>query len=309
MRTRMDWMSLRFDWNHARAFLATAETGSLSAAARAMKATQPTLSRQVDALERELGVILFERVGRGLELTPTGLELLEHVRFMGRGAADMSLTASGKSQTIEGKICITASEVYSAFVLPPLLMGLRQAHPGIEVEILASNAPSDLLRREADIAIRNMPTIQPDLIVKKIGDDRGRLYASKDYLHFLGYPEKPNKLSGANFVGFANTDILIKGLNSLGMGLSQSNFPFICDNHLVQWAMVKQGLGIGVITQHVGDIEPLVDRVIPNLDPIPIPMWLVTHRELHTSLRVRTVYDFLSAGLKRHLSENDVPRK
>jgi DNA-binding transcriptional LysR family regulator len=153
----MDWRSVKFDWNRARAFLVTAEEGSLSAAARALGMAQPTLGRQVDALEQELGVVLFERVGRGFTLTPSGLELLDHVRAMGDAANRVSLTAAGQSQSIEGKICIAASETYAAILLPPIIAKLRQVEPGIHIEIVASTKASDLLRREADIAIRNFP--------------------------------------------------------------------------------------------------------------------------------------------------------
>ncbi|MCJ7598755.1 MAG: LysR family transcriptional regulator, partial [Methyloceanibacter sp.] len=146
----MNWRSVAFDWNQARAFLATVEEGSLSAAARALGMTQPTLGRQVAALEQELGVVLFERVGRGLTLTPNGLELVDHVRAMRDAASQVSLTASGQSQTIEGSVCISASEAVAAYQLPPILAKLRDIAPGIEVEVVASTAVSDLRRREAD---------------------------------------------------------------------------------------------------------------------------------------------------------------
>ncbi len=125
MHSRMDWRSVNFDWNRARAFLVTAEDGSLSAAARALGMARPTLGRQVDALEEELDVVLFERVRRGLTLTPSGLELLDHVRAMGEAASRVSLAAAGQSQAIEGSICIAASEVYAPLVLPPILAKLR----------------------------------------------------------------------------------------------------------------------------------------------------------------------------------------
>lgn len=298
----MDWRSVKFDWNRARAFLVTAEEGSLSAAARALALTQPTLSRQVDALEQELGLALFERAGRGLILTPSGLELLEHVRGMGEAATRVSLSASGQSQSIKGPICITASEVYAAFLLPPIINALRAEHPGIEVEIIASNAPTNLLRREADIALRNFPSTQPDLIVKKIRDDSAHMYAAERYLARLDNPKLLEDLTLAEFVGFANTDVLIQGLNSLGLSVTRRNFPIICDNHLVQWEFVKYGAGIGLITEAVGEAEPLVRRVLPQMAPIIIPMWLVAHRELNTSKRVRTVFDFLVSELTRSAS-------
>lgn len=293
----MDWRSTKFDWNRARAFLVTAEEGSLSAAARALGMTQPTLSRQVDALQNELGLVLFERAGRGLQITPSGLELLEHVRGMGDAATRVSLSASGQSQSIEGPICITASEAYAAFLLPPIIMKLHEAHPGIEVEIIASNAPTDLRRREADIAIRNVVSTQPDLIVRKIRDDRAHMYASESYLRAIGEPASFDDVMDANFLGFANTNVLIDGLNALGLKVTKRNFPILCDNHLVQWEFVKAGAGIGLITESVGDSEPSVRRVLPAMAPIIVPMWLVTHRELNTSARVRAVFDFLVAEL------------
>ncbi len=121
MHFYMGWRSVKFDWNRARAFLVTAEEGSLSAAARAPGMTQPTLGRQIMALEQELGVVLFERVGQGLVLTPGGLELLEHVRAMRDAANQLSLTTSGQSQVIEGSICICASEIHATFLLPPII--------------------------------------------------------------------------------------------------------------------------------------------------------------------------------------------
>jgi DNA-binding transcriptional LysR family regulator len=303
----MDWRSVKFDWNRARAFLVTAEEGSLSAAARALGMTQPTLSRQVDALEDELSLILFERVGRGLILTPSGLELLEHVRGMGEAASRVSRAASGQSQSIEGSISIAASEVYSAFLLPPIIEKLRHEYPAILVEIVASNVSSDLLRREADIAIRNVASSQPDVITKKIRDDEGYFYAAHSYRAKIGDPQSFADLQNADFLAFANNEPMINAFNALGLKVTERNFPIICDNHLVQWQLVKQGVGIGGITKDIGDAEPLVCRIVPDMPPIFVPMWLATHRELNTSKRVRTVFDFLVAELSRKPAEDASP--
>jgi len=293
----MDWRSIKFDWNQARAFLVTAEEGSLSAAARALGMTQPTVGRQVTALEQELGVALFERVGRGLELTPSGLELVSHVRDMGKAATRVSLAAGGRSQTIEGSICITASEIHAAFLLPPIIEKLRQLAPGIDVEIIASNSASDLGRREADIAIRSFRPTQAELIARKIKDVPARLYASKDYLKRIGMPKSAADLERADFIDFDDTGMLLNGLNALGLNLTQSNFPIRTKNHIVQWQMVKQGLGIGIFPEDIGDAEPLVQQALPELEPIVFPIWLTTHRELNTSRRVRLVFDLLAAEL------------
>lgn len=293
----MDWRAVKFDWNRARAFLVTAEEGSLSAAARALGMAQPTLGRQVDALEEELDVVLFERVGRGLTLTPSGLELLEHVRAMGEAANRMSLAALGQSQSIEGAICITASDVYATFLLPPIIAKLRAREPGINIEIIASNAASDLRRREADIAIRNFRPKELDLIGKKVTDVPGRLYATPEYLERIGNPKLPYDLHKADFINIDSGGGLMSVLNTLGLNLTKDNFPILTENLLAAWALVKQGVGIGVMDGRIGDAEPLVQRALPDLEPIMFPIWLVAHRELNTSRRIRMVFDLLAEEL------------
>ena len=293
----MDWRSVKFDWNRARAFLVTVEEGSLSAAARALGMTQPTLGRQVTALEQELGVVLFERVGLGLTLTQSGLELVEHVRAMGDAASRVSLTANGQSHTIEGNVCITASEVYAAYILPPIIAKIRKTEPKIHIEIIATNTTSDLRRREADIALRNFRPTQAELIAKKIKDVAARLYATPDYLNTIGTPKTPKELNQACFISFDDTGMLMNGLNALGLNLEKNNFPILTESYITHWELVKQGLGIGIMPEEIGDTEPLVVQALPTLKPIKFPIWLTTHRELNTSRRIRMVYDFLAKEL------------
>ena len=293
----MDWRSIKFDWNRARAFLVTAEEGSLSAAARALGMTQPTLGRQVTALEKELGVALFERVGLGLILTPSGLELVEHVRAMGDAASKVSLTASGQSQNIEGNVCITCSEYYAVFVLPAIIKKLRKLEPKISIEIIATNTTSDLRRREADIAIRNFRPTQPELIAKKVKDVFARLYATPEYLKEIGEPKKPTDLSRADFISFDDTEQLMSGLNAMGLKLTKQNFPLQTEHFITHWELVKQGLGIGIMPEELGEIEPMVVQALPSLAAIEFPIWLTAHRELNTSRRIRMVFDLLATEL------------
>lgn len=295
----MDWRSVKFDWNQARAFLVTAEEGSLSAAARALGLTQPTLGRQVDGLEEELGVVLFERSGRGYVLTPSGLELLDHVRAMGDAANRVSLAAAGQSQTLEGTISISASETYAAVLLPAIIAKLRLVEPRIHIEVIASTRASDLRRREADIAIRNFRPTEPELFARKIRDVPARLYATPGYLKKIGNPRLPADLARADFISVDTSGVFLKGLNSRGLGLSERNFPITAENYLVMWEMVKQGLGIGILDGNIGDAEPLVRRALPDFEPFMFPMWLVAHRELTKSRRVRVVFDLLAAELAR----------
>lgn len=297
MRICMDWRSVKFDWNKARAFLVTAEEGSLSAAARALDLSQPTLGRQVSALEEELGVTLFERVGKGLTLTEGGQALLEQVRDMGDAASRFSLSALGQNESLEGTVCISASEVTAAFTLTPLIQKLQKEAPGIQIELVASNAVSDLNRREADIAIRAFRPAQPDLIIRKLKNQNARMYATPDYLARLGSPTTPAQVNAAEFIGFADVAGYIEAMRCFGLQLTRRSFPITTANHLVQWELVKQGAGIGIMPDDIGDLEPAVCRVLPEVDPFDIELWLVVHQELRTNRRIRYVFDFLAAEL------------
>ena len=293
----MNWAAISFDWNQVRAFLATVEEGSLSAAARALRLTQPTLGRQVSALEDSLGVVLFERIGRSLVLTPSGLELLDHVRDMGEAANRISLAASGRSQVIEGVVRITASDAMSAYFLPSVLLQLRKVAPGIVVEVVASNALRDLRRREADIAIRHVRPDQPDLIARLVRETTGHLYAAPSYLERVGRPVDTADMTRLDFIGFEEGDDLLNGLNAMGLNLTRRNFPIVADNGVVAWEMTKQGLGVGVMTREIAELTPEVEMVLPEFAPVPVPIWLTTHRELHSSRRIRLVYDLLAQAL------------
>lgn len=293
----MDWRSVNFDWNRARAFLVTAEEGSLSAAARALGLTQPTLGRQVTALEKELGLVLFERVGQGLLLTPSGLDLLEHVRAMGDAANRASLSAHGKAQEAKGNVCISASEIYATYILPPIIAKLRNQAPKIKIEIVSSNEASDLKRREADIALRNFEPTQPDLIAKKIKQVTARYYATAAYLKQIGSPQTTGAFSDADFIAFDSPGTIINYFAPTELKLSKDNFPIVTQSYITHWELVKQGLGIGIMPEEIGDTEPLVKQVCSDFPTVDFPIWLTTHRELRTSRRVRVVFDLLAAEL------------
>ncbi|MHA6261863.1 LysR family transcriptional regulator [Arenibacterium sp. CAU 1754] len=297
----MNWQSVTYDWNQVRAFLATVEEGSLSAGAKALGVTQPTLGRQVAALEEALGVVLFDRVGRSLRLTPTGADLLEHVRTMRDAAQRISLAASGQSQAVAGHVVISASDVLSAHILPPIVKRLRALAPGITLEIIASNELSDLGRRDADIAIRHVRPEQPDLIARLARESEARLYASTEWIAANGRPETRGDLEQADFVGFDRSGRLIAWLKGQGITVTEANMPVLSLNGVTGWELIKQGLGVGVMLAELGDATPSVERILPDLAPVVVPFWLLTHRELHTSRRIRLVYDTLAETLSGQL--------
>ncbi len=293
----MSWQSITFDWNQARAFLVTAEEGSLSAAARALGLTQPTLSRQVAALEETLGVTLFERIAKSLVLTEAGVELAEHVRAMGDAASRVSLAASGKSQQIEGLVTISTTDLMAAHVLPDILEGLRRKAPGIEVKVLCTNSLSDLRRREADIAIRHVAPDHPDLYARKLRDAPARIYAARSFLEPFGGTLTKAEAEKLDFIGFDNNEELVRYIRAFGLNVSEANIRLGCPNGVVAWEFVRQGLGLCIMADDIAARCPDVAPAIADMETIHFPIWLVTHRELHTSLRIRTVFDHLAEGL------------
>lgn len=291
---------MNFDWNRGRAFLATAEHGSLSAAARALGLTQPTLSRQVAGLEQDLGLLLFERVGKALHLTDSGRDMLDHFQRMGAAAERISLAASGQSTSVEGHVSISASDVTAAFILPQLLPALRRTAPGITIEIVASNTLSDLKKREADIAIRNVRPTQHDLTAKLLFHTRAHCYASDSYAAQTGLPETIADFAQARMIGYGDPARFLPQIASLKLPLTTANFAHWSESGVVGWEMVRQGIGIGLMSETLGNRTAEVSPVLPDLiQEITFPTWLVAHRELHTNPRIRLVFDFLAKHLPR----------
>ena len=294
----MAWRSVKFDWNRARAFLVTAEEGSLSAAARALGLAQPTLGRQVDALERELGVVLFERFGRGLQLTPAGHDLLSHVRSMGEAASRFSMAAYGQSDAMEGSVSISASDLYAGILLPPILDLLRKAEPRIRIELIADNMAADLMRREADIAVRNFRPKEPDLVARLLREAGARIYGAPGYLDRVGPLRARADLKRADFIAPGDNAAFLTALNRLGLKLGEANLRLTTSSYMTMLALMRQGLGLGLIDEAIGDADPGLARALPDYVPFTFPVWLVAHREIHKSRRLRFVFDFLAERLR-----------
>lgn len=287
-------MRMSIDWNLARAFLMTAEAGSLSAAARLMGLTQPTLSRQVAELEAQLGVALYERIGKRLALTDAGRGLLEHVRAMGEAADAMALAASGQSQAIEGRVRISATDGYSAYILPEMVERIRAEIPEVTIDLISSDSLSDLRKREADIAIRNVRPNADELIGKLVHESSAHLYASREWVKRRGLPNSPGAIASKEIVCFSEPELFAEYLRGAGVPASAADFRLISDNAVVAWEMVKRGLGVGFMMREIADRTSGVVQLFPEAAPIEVPVWLVTHRELRTSRRIRAVFDVLA---------------
>jgi DNA-binding transcriptional LysR family regulator len=285
------------DWNQLKAFLETAETGSLSAAARKLGLTQPTLSRQVAAIEQHMGVTLFERVGKTMALTPTGLDLLEHARTMGAAAEALRLAATGRSEAVGGVVSVSATDAVAAHLLPPLLRQLRGQEPGIAIEVISSNAISDLLRREADIAIRHVKPEQPELIARLIREATASFFASEDWVKIHGHPSSAEDAAKHAFVGADRSGQYLGYLRQHGLPLTEANFSCYAEHSMASWSLVRHGMGIGAMMDDIAHGTPGIVRVLDDVAPVRFPIWLVTHRELRTSRRIRVVFEALAKGL------------
>lgn len=290
----MQWKNGSFDWNQARSLLAVAEEGSLSAAAAALGLTQPTITRQIAGLEADLGVTVLERTGRSVALTQAGLNLLDHVRTMADGANMVSLTASGQSQAIEGQVRVTATEMNAAYLLPSMLDRLKAIAPNLEIDIAADNDIRNLLIREADIAVRHVRPEQPNLIAKLVCDEPARFYAVRKYTETYGHPKVGGDLSEHQFVSFGDFERIVGYLLPLGLDLSRKNFRYVSKSQIVEWELARNGHGIAIMSDRIARQFPEFEPVLTEVDPFSIPMWLVTHRELHTSRRIRLVFDLLA---------------
>ena len=287
-----------FDWSLIRSFLAALDHGSLLGAARVLKTSQPTLGRHIAELESQLGVVLFERTGRGLVPTATALQLAEAARGMEAGAAQLTRTLTGAQGQTTGTVRITASQPVAVQLMPPLLARMRLSLPDIQVELVSSNQVSNLLRREADIAIRMVRPDQGTLVAKKIGNVGVGAYAHRSYLGRRNTIRAPVDLLQHDLIG-NDTDVsILRGFQSMGYAVGPQAFALRTDDLVVQWQAVRAGLGIGFVAGYMARTEPEVVQVLQGVLPIPeLPMWLAVHREIRTNKRIRAVYDFLADAL------------
>jgi DNA-binding transcriptional LysR family regulator len=292
----MNWAAINFDWNQARAFLAAVEAGSFSKAAQATGQSQPTISRQVAALEADLGVTLFERSTRTLAPTQAGHALITHVRAMADAATAARLAAAGQSEDVEGLVTITATEMYAPRRLAPVAARIRRQNPGLQLELIASSALKDLKRREADIAIRHARPTQSDLIARLLEETPAYLCASPAYLSERGRPESLSALERHDFIGFDTPERTVEGLAARGLTLNPASIKMFSNDGDVITALCHAGAGLMVNGADLIEQEGFVP-VLTDQFRLSIPTWLVAHREVNTSARIRLVFDALADGL------------
>lgn len=287
------------DWTYIRSFLAVAETGSLTAAARKTGQSQPTLGRHIKVAEAVLGAQLFVRSTGGLRLTKVGLSLLEPARGMAEAAAHFATSAAGHDVGLSGTVRITASAVVSHYLLPAILADLHRMEPDIDIELVPSDASENLLFREADIAVRMYRPTQLDIVARKVSEQAFALYASKEQLMRQGNPQSFEELAALDFVGFDRSDMIIRTMRALGFSVDRNFFGFRCDDQVTYWELVRKGCGVGAMQTIIGDSDTEVERLSFQPELPSLPVWLAAHSNLHKTPRVKRVWDHLADRLQR----------
>lgn len=290
------------DWTLLRAVLAVAEAGSLSAAARDLGLSQPTLGRHIAAAEEALGRPLFRRHVRGLEPTDFCASILPMAADMRDSVRRLSLLAAGEDQAATGRVRVTASVIVATQLLPPILADLRLAHPGITLDVVASDRTENLLFHEADIAVRMYRPTQLEMVTRHLGQLELGLFATPGYLARKGWPERAEDLLDHAFLGYDRDDRLIMGMRALGYDVARDWFVMRTDDPMTYWQLVLAGCGIGVGQVAGGGTDPRVVRVCPELAIPSLPVWLTAHERLRRTPRVSAVWDALATGLGRLLS-------
>ncbi len=287
-------------WDLHRSFLSVLRQGSLSAAARELELTQPTLGRHIAELEKSLGVPLFVRSQSGLAPTEAALALRPHAEAMAAAAAAMLRAASGAADEPHGSIRITASEIIGVEVLPPILAAFREAHPRIVIELSLSNLNQDLSRRDADIAVRMARPTQSALVARRLGEIGISLYAHKDYLARHGTPRRLEDLAHHALIGFDSDASSVRAFRQSGLPITRDLFALRSDSDHAQLAALRAGFGVGGTQDAIAARTPELVRLLPGAFHTALEMWLVMHEDLRTSRRVRLLYDHLAEALARY---------
>lgn len=284
-------------WDLYRSFLAVIREGSLSAAARALGLTQPTLARHVAALEEAVGGSLFVRSPRGLDPTDAALALRPQAEALDAAAASLWRTASGWGAEVRGTVRVTASEVVGARILPAILASLRSRHPALEVELVLSNGIDNLLQRDADVAVRMVEPDQQALLVRRVGSIALGLHAHRRYLERHGTPRSLEELDGHSLIGFDRETPDIRAMMQRVPGLTLPRFALRTDSHLAQLAAIEAGFGIGICQVPLARRNPDLVRLLADRFELPMGVWVAMHEDLRSTPRCRAVFDGLAAGL------------
>jgi DNA-binding transcriptional LysR family regulator len=295
-------MASTIGWELYRSFLAVLDEGSLSGAARALGVAQPTVGRHVAALEKALGIALFTRSQLGLMATEAGLSLRIYAESMHSTVAALERAAASQGTGVRGTVRITASDVIGVEVLPPIIRRLRDQHPDLAVELVLTDRVQDLLRREADIAVRMLRPRQELLVARRVGEIEVGLHAHKRYVSRHGTPSNIADLANHSLIGFDQTTAFVRSAGKALAGWRREAFAMRTDNNLVQLALIRSGAGIGACQTAIARRDDSLVRILPKQFSLPLETWITMHEDLRNSPRCRVTFDALVKGLQQHVA-------
>ncbi|MEQ8392812.1 MAG: LysR family transcriptional regulator [Thalassospira sp.] len=296
------------DWNLYRTFIAVMENCTLSAAARALGLTQPTVGRHIDELQDQLGAVLFTRSQTGLVPTDTAISLHPHAMAIQSAAQGLRRAASGDGKGVSGTVRITAAEVVGVEILPPILTRLRRDHHDLEIELVLSNRLENLLRRDADIAVRMVAPDQEALIAKHIGNIDLGFHAMPEYLDAAGWGDRASEigweqLSKLDLIGFETRSVDVRAMAERMPEIANAHFSLRVDNNIAQLALMRAGYGIALCQLGLARRTPGCVRLLPDFS-LALDTWITMHEGLRDHLRCRVVFDALVAGMKAYRRES-----
>lgn len=292
------------NWTLMRSFMAVMRAGSLTRAAAALGTTQPTVGRHMRTLEHAAGDALFDRQGQHLVPTERARDLYARARDVERDVTALARAFAAPLDAVGGTVRVTTSEIFAVHVLPPLLGPLLDRHPTLALEVVSSNTVEDLLRRDADVAVRFVRPSQPDLVARKVAEVPLGLYAARAYVERHGLPTSLDGLAGHRLVAEPGGPEIRAFLEPRGVPLDRLHLALQSDSLLVRQGAVRAGLGIGPLHRWIGDADPALSRVLPSLDLPALPVWLTAHADLNRSQRLRVVFDHLARTLGEQFKES-----
>jgi DNA-binding transcriptional LysR family regulator len=294
-------MTADIGWELYRSFLGVLEHGSLSGAARALGIAQPTVGRHVAELEKSLRLALFTRSQTGLRPTEAGQSLRMYAESLRSTVAALERAAASQGGEVGGAVRVTASDVIGVEVLPPIIARLRGLYPNLAVELALTDRVQDLLRREADIAVRMMRPRQELLVARRVGNIVLGLHAHRSYLAIHGTPESVADLATHSLIGFDETTAFIRDAGKAFSAWQRDAFSIRTDNNLAQLALIRSSAGIGVCQAAIARRDQQIVRILPKQVSLPLETWITMHEDLRHSPRCRVTFDALVEGLKQHL--------
>ncbi len=292
---------MAFEWGDARVFLAIHRTGSLSGAGRQLRINQSTVGRRLAALEEAIGARLFDHTPDGYLITSPGERFLAHAERMENEADDVAREIAGEESRLTGVVRVTAADAFGLSVLTPILARFHDKYPEIEISLITNSRILSLSKRESDIGIRSPRPKEPSLVTRRIVEMGFGLYASRAYLEARGTPRAGSDYEGHDFIGF--DEDWGPDTNWLVQHIRRGRTVIRLNRTLGQLELARMGVGLAVVPCYLADTDPDLVRLLGPADVVSMDLWMVLHKDMQHTARVRACADFIVAELAERADE------